>query len=159
MGAPGAGFCRGCVVFARGLCGFCAKFGRGKLIWDFLATDRTENTGFRCKIHGFVGVCLWGRWLISPNLLVFPVKCVCPAIRVGRFILAEKKRILMTRKLLILLGRGAQGAGRNFASQNCCSPMQPGLQRKSRRACEARPRNWSGKPGFAAWPRKAPRKK
>jgi hypothetical protein len=21
----------------------------------------------------------------------------------------------------------AQGAGRNFASQNCCSPMQPGL--------------------------------
>jgi hypothetical protein len=32
---------------------------------------------------------------------------------------------------------GAQGAGRNFASQNCCSPMQPGLQRKSRSACES----------------------
>ncbi|MDR1627007.1 MAG: hypothetical protein LBT33_10765, partial [Spirochaetia bacterium] len=27
--------------------------------------------------------------------------------------------------------RGAQRAGRNFAKQNCCSPMQPGLQRKS----------------------------
>jgi hypothetical protein len=26
---------------------------------------------------------------------------------------------------------GAQGAGRNFAKQNCCSPMQPGLQWKS----------------------------
>jgi hypothetical protein len=39
-------------------------------------------------------------------------------------------------------------AGHNFALQNYCSPMQPGLQRKSRKPAKGGLRNCSGKPGF-----------
>jgi hypothetical protein len=36
-----------------------------------------------------------------------------------------------------------KGAGHNFALQNYCSPMQPGLQRKSRKPAAGGLRNWS----------------
>jgi hypothetical protein len=41
----------------------------------------------------------------------------------------------MVNRLSPKSARGAQGAGHNFALQNYCSPMQPGLQRKSHRIC------------------------
>jgi hypothetical protein len=70
--------------------------------------------------------------------------------RTGAFAGYADSGVSPCNKLKHRSARGAQGAGRNFASQNCCSPMQPGLEgARSAPAGPERQRS-PGKPGFFA---------